>query len=189
MNFCKRDEIKIDYLNGLLDQQTELQYRNHLEACPNCREELDGLSDLIGHVRQLPVPEIAPAQINAIKMQIPVNTATTKIGSLFTLLISRARQITIISFATTFSIFMAFSIFILFSIQSLSLEGFIKNVYGERLFSVLESMNRAYEGLGSVVGLLSLIIMMLSLFLLPSIIENLFLVSRMRQRDLKFFTF
>ena len=47
--------------DGLLDPAAEAEIRAHLQACPECREELEALSGLLEDLRELPV-EAQPAR-------------------------------------------------------------------------------------------------------------------------------
>jgi len=44
-----------DFLEGLLDRETETEVREHLDSCPLCRVELEKLTGLRGDLGRLPV--------------------------------------------------------------------------------------------------------------------------------------
>ena len=43
MNLCLDDALKLDYLNGLLSEDERARFEAHLAACQGCRREIDGL--------------------------------------------------------------------------------------------------------------------------------------------------
>ena len=44
-----------DLLEGLLDSEAETEFREHLDSCPRCREELESLTELREELGRLPV--------------------------------------------------------------------------------------------------------------------------------------
>ena len=61
MNMHIDNSLLQDYLEGLLDPEEETQVREHLESCSRCRQDLEGLSELMTQLRALPT-EADPAR-------------------------------------------------------------------------------------------------------------------------------
>jgi anti-sigma factor RsiW len=67
MDNCSDDALKLDYVNGLLSETDRIRFEEHLAACPECRREIDGLRSTASAVSDLTPPSIPAAWIDAAK--------------------------------------------------------------------------------------------------------------------------
>jgi hypothetical protein len=87
----------IDYLAGTLGEAERRELRNHLDSCPGCRTDLEGLSDTWSTLGELPAMEpnstAMRARFNALltasagsthKLERPVSDALPRRGNHFT---------------------------------------------------------------------------------------------------------
>ena len=67
MDICLDDALKLDYLNGLLSEKDQDRFEEHLAACPECRREIDGLRNTAAAVADLTPPSVPAAWTAAAK--------------------------------------------------------------------------------------------------------------------------
>jgi anti-sigma factor RsiW len=60
-------ELLTDYLEGVLDEETQRRVEAHLELCPPCVVFLDQLRSTISSVEQLPVETLPSETVDALE--------------------------------------------------------------------------------------------------------------------------
>jgi len=67
MKICVDEELKLDYLNGLLSENERIRFEEHLSACPDCRRELEELQTILASLADLPHPSAPDVWVDAAK--------------------------------------------------------------------------------------------------------------------------
>jgi anti-sigma factor RsiW len=64
------DVLRLDYLNGTLSEKERALFEKHLDACPACRREIDGLRRTAAAVAGLRPPAVPAAWTAAAKARL-----------------------------------------------------------------------------------------------------------------------
>ncbi len=187
MDLCKRDDLKFDYINASLEEKNMMLFKQHLIECENCRSEMEELPDIIESLKMINKPEVNTILVSETKEKFSNINKKKTIKNLFILLISKSKKIKIFTYAITALLFLILSGSIFFFSNSNSIKELLNNLYGSKMASELELLNNIYHGLGQLVGISLSITVFLSLLLMPSIIENIYILYIGKKKNLKFF--
>ncbi len=67
MDICLDDALKLDYLNGLLSEKDRVRFEEHLADCPGCRREIVGLRNTAAAIAELKPPSVPEVWTTAAK--------------------------------------------------------------------------------------------------------------------------
>ena len=174
MDICSDDALKLDYLNGLLSQEDRHRFEEHIAGCPACRRELDGLCNTAAAVADLTPPSVPPDWTAATK-----DLLRKKASSLITPFPSKPalgrRRTNIFLYALISVVVTA----VLALLSWLVLGGTVQRW--------LPGLSTAALGItepraARAVDLIAMILSLYSLMLVPSIIDNIYLVIRQSRR-------
>lgn len=76
MDPCLDDALRLDYLNGTLPEMERMVFEKHLDACPACRREIDGLRRAAAAVAELRSPSVPAAWAAAAKARLRAKALT-----------------------------------------------------------------------------------------------------------------
>jgi anti-sigma factor RsiW len=160
MDICSDDALKLDYLNGLLSEKDRVRFEEHLATCPGCRREIDGLRNTAAAVADLATPSVPAAW-----------TASAK-GLLRTKVSSPVRRRTNIFL---YALISAGVTAVLVLLSWLVLGGAVQRL--------LPGLSTAALGItepraARITDVVAMILSLCSLMLVPSIIDNIYLLVR-----------
>jgi len=75
MNPCADDAVKLDYLNGTLPDRKRTVFETHLAVCPACRLEVAGLRETAAAIAALTPPPVPAAWVDAAKERLRAEAA------------------------------------------------------------------------------------------------------------------
>ena len=58
MDFCKRDDLKFDYISATSEEKNKMPFKEHLINCISCRDELDLMPEIAENLKTINVPEV-----------------------------------------------------------------------------------------------------------------------------------
>lgn len=76
MEPCLDEALQLDYLNGALPEKERSLFEKHLDACPACRREIDGLRRAAAAVAGLKSPSVPAAWTAAAKARLRAKALT-----------------------------------------------------------------------------------------------------------------
>jgi anti-sigma factor RsiW len=171
MDICSDDALKLDYLNGLIADKDRVRFEEHLAACPGCRREIEGLRQTAAEVVDLTPPTVPNAWTTAAKDLLRI-----KASSLIAPKPAPLRRKTNIFL---YALISAGVIAVLILLYWLVLGGTVPRwLPGLSTDALGISEPRAARAVDLVVLILSLY----SLMLVPSIIDNIYLLVRKNGR-------
>ncbi len=175
MDICSDDALKLDYLNALLSGKDRVRFEDHLAACPDCRREIEGLRQTAAAVADLTPPSVPDAWTAAAK-----DLLRTKRSSIVAPIPERPapkrRRTNIFLYA-------------LISAGVTAVLGFLSwLVLGGTVQRWIPGLSTAALGItdpraARTVDLLATILSLYSLMLVPSIIDNIYLLVRKSGRS------
>jgi anti-sigma factor RsiW len=174
MDICSDDALKLDYINGLLSEKDRVRFEEHLAACPECRREIDGLRNTVGAVADLTLPSVPDAWIAAVKdrFQIKGTLSVAQVPSHPAPVRQRTKVF-------LYALITAGVTAVLVLLTWLILGGAVQRW--------LPGLSTAALGVtepraARIVDLAAMILSLCSLMLVPSIIDNIYLVIRQSRR-------
>lgn len=75
MSPCSDDALELDYLNGALSEREATAFEAHLATCPACRQEIDELRRTAALVAGLTLPSAPVAWTDATKARLRASSA------------------------------------------------------------------------------------------------------------------
>ena len=174
MDICSDDALKLDYLNGSLSENDRVRFEEHLAACADCRREIEGLRQTAAAVADLTPPSVPDAWIDAAK-----DFLRTKESSLIAPIPERPGPV-----RRRTNIFL----YALISAGVIAALGFLSwLVLGGTVQRWRPGLSTAALGItepqtARTVDLLATILSLYSLILVPSIIDNIYLLVRKSSR-------
>ncbi len=170
MDICLDNALKLDYLNGLLSEKDRVRFEEHLAACPECRREIDGLRHTAAAVADLTPPSVPDAWIDAAK-----DLLRTKESSLIAPIPERPaplrRRTNIFLYALISAGVTAVLVFLSWLVLGGTVQRWLPGLSTAAL-GITES------GAARTVDLVAMILSLYSLMLIPSIIDNIYLLVR-----------
>lgn len=169
MDPCLDDALKLDYLNGTLSEGERALFEEHLAACPECRREIADLRRTTGAVAELTLPPVPAAWSAAAKGRLRAESPFRD-GAIPPLPQPARPRTNVLQYAAI-AAGVAGGLAILFW---LVLGGAARSWLPDLSATLGISGPRAVRTVGLVTWILSL----QSLLLVPSIIDNVYRISR-----------
>jgi anti-sigma factor RsiW len=174
MDICLNDALKLDYLNGLLSEKDRVRFEEHLAACPGCRREIDGLRNTAAAIADLTPPSVPDAWTAAAKDRL-LTKGSSPVAAVPAGLAPVRRRTNIFLYALISAGVTA----------ALVLLSWL--VLGGAVQRWLPGLSTAALGItepraARTVDLAAMIISLYSLMLVPSIIDNIYLLVRKGSR-------
>ena len=168
MDICLDDALKLNYLNGLLSENDRNRFEEHLAACPKCRREIDGLRNTADAVAGLTPPTVPAAWTAAAK-----DNLRAKGSSPVDALPSRSAPIRRRTNIFLYTLISAGVTAVLVLLAWLVLGGTVQRW--------LPGLSTAALGItelrtARIIDLAAMILSLYSLMLVPSIIDNIYLL-------------
>ena len=170
MDICSDDALKLDYLNGLLSGKDRVRFEDHLAACPDCRREIEGLHQTAASVADLTPPSVPDAWTAAAKDLLRTKRSSIVVPIPERLAPKRRR--------TNIFLYALISAGVTAVLALLSWL-----VMGGTVQRWLPGLSTAALGISEpraarIVELIAVILSLYSLMLVPSIIDNIYLLVR-----------
>jgi anti-sigma factor RsiW len=170
MDICSDDALKLDYLNGLLSEKDRVRFEEHLAVCIECRLEIEGLRQTAAAVADLTPPSAPDAWIDAAK-----DLLRTKESSLIAPIPEKPAPVRRGTNIFLYALISTGVIVVLAFLSWLVLGGTVQRW--------LPGLSTAALGItepraARAVDLLATILSLYSLMLVPSIIDNIYLLVR-----------
>jgi len=161
MDICSDDALKLDYLNGLLSEKDRVRFEEHLAVCIECRLEIEGLRQTAAAVADLTPLSVPDAWTAAVKDRLAVP--------------SRPAPVHRITNIFLYALISAGVTAVLVLLTWLVLGGTIQRW--------LPGLSTAALGItepraARIIDLIAMILSLYSLMLIPSIIDNIYLLVR-----------
>jgi len=168
MDICLDDALKLDYLNRLLSENDRDRLEEHLATCPECRREIDGLRHTAAAIADLTPPSVPEAWTAAIKERL-----RTMDSSPVDALPSRTAPIRQRTNIFLYALISAGVTAVLVLLAWLVLGGTVQRW--------LPGLSTAALGItepraARIIDLAAMILSLYSLMLVPSIIDNIYLL-------------
>ncbi len=174
MDICLDDALKVDYLNGSLSENDRVRFEEHLATCTDCRREIEGLRQTAAAVADLTPPSVPDAWTEAAK-----GLLRTKESSLIAPIPERSAPVRRKTNIFLYALISAGVIAVLVFLSWL--------VFGGTVQRLLPGLSTAALGItepqaARAVDFLVTILSLCSLILVPSIIDNIYLLVRRSSR-------
>lgn len=173
-SFCDNETVKIDYLNGTLDERMTRGFEEHLHRCGRCRTELEEMRSLVEGLGSITVP-VVPVELTErvrerLRAEMPAEAATGERSR------RMARSKGLIFTLCTGGVLIA-SLALLFVFASDPVGGFIER----HLFHKVLGTVRSFDDYGEdTVNALGMLFTAAGILLIPSIAEHLYVLLRNR---------
>lgn len=170
MDICSDDALKLDYLNGLLSENDRARFEEHFASCSECRREIDKLRQTAEAVSNLTPPSVPAAWTDAVK-----DLLRTKVSSLVAPIPGKPAPL-----RRRTNIF-------LYALISAAVTAVLVLLYwmvlGGTFQRWLPSLSTAALGISDpraarTADLAAMILSLFSVMLVPSIIDNIYLLVR-----------
>jgi hypothetical protein len=176
MNFCENESLKIEFINNTLGADPKKAFERHLRECPGCRQEITELRDLIPHLQAIKRPRVPDSLVQATAWRLnrelseitPEPVTQKKPGSLLYSLIAG------VVFTTTFLLTLI--------LYQPGVQEWFASLFGSTLVKLQALLGVERNGGLLTFNSLILFISLLSLLFIPSIIENIYLLWRKRNK-------
>lgn len=174
MDICSDDALKLDYLNASLSEKDRVRFEEHLTVCPACRQEIDDLRNTAAATSGLTPPSVPEAWADAVKSRLKA-----KVLPLDAPIPERSAPVRRRTNIFLYALISTGVIAVLILLSWLALGGTIQRW--------LPGLSTTALGItepetARVIDLVAMIVSLYSLMLVPSIIDNIYLLVRKSRR-------
>ena len=165
MNFCEMDALKLDYINGLLSGRKKKKFQRHLDSCVTCHNEVGELAILAARLGQHPRPQAEEISASLVISNTRLRPTSKRPALFWLYFLSIAAVLSVLSLL----------------IVAVHIEGirvWVSSRLSGSFVKIQEFMSMTDKGETKVFQFLLLILSLSSLVLIPSIVENLYLLMR-----------